>query len=67
MIDPSDMYSKERERVCVFVCVLVCVYVWWWWWILEKMRDHKENTSISAQQKWEDGITDVPEAKKGKM
>lgn len=42
----------------------VCVCVWW---VLEKMREHKENTSISAQYKWEDGITDVPEAKNGKM
>lgn len=49
-------------RVCARVCVCVCV-----WQVLEKMREHKENTSISAQQKWEDGITDVPEAKKGKM
>lgn len=52
MLDPSLLWGREFMYV---------------WWVLEKMRKHKENTSISAQWKWEDGITDVPEAKKGKM
>lgn len=52
MLDPSLFWGREFMYV---------------WWVLEKMRKHKENTSISAQWKWEDGITDVPEAKKGKM
>lgn len=65
----ADMNGREwgvcvQACACVCVCTCVCGCVWW---VLEKMREHTETTSIPAQQKWEDGITDVPEAKKGKM